>query len=304
MRRVEILQQVAPATRDALVQFVDDVTVRLGRRPLSDHLWLDLRSGGSDGALFVTVAEPRDAGTTVIGLAQVSSAHDGRLLEVVVDPAASDGDTVALDLADTALDAATRAAGGRLTWWVDDATPSVERLAAVHGLAVHRRLHELRRPLPHPERSPVATRPFVPGVDDDAWLGVNNRAFADHGEQGGWTHDMLAMRLAEPWFDADGFRVLDDDRGVMTAFCWTKVHAEQRPPLGEIYVIAVDPHAHGRGLGSAMTLAGLDWMSDHGIVEASLWVDAGNAPAMTMYGRLGFEVHRTRTAFAGTLGIS
>jgi mycothiol synthase len=303
MRRIEILQRLSPATRDELVQFVEDVTAGIGRRPLSDHLWLELRSGGNDGLLVVTVAEPRDAEATVIGLALVSPAHDGQLLEVVIDPAADDGDAIALDLADTALDAVSRVGGGRLTWWVDDATTSVEALAAEHGLAMHRRLHELRRPLPHPDRSPVATRAFVPGVDDDAWLGVNNRAFADHGEQGGWTRETLALRLAEPWFDADGFRVLDDDHGAMTAFCWTKVHHDQRPPVGEIYVIAVDPRAHGRGLGTAMTLAGLDWMSDHGITAASLWVDAGNTAAMTMYRRLGFEVHRTRTAFAGTLEI-
>jgi len=295
MRRVEILQRLSGTVRDELVSFVDGITAQLGARPLSDHLWLDLRSGGSDGFLVFTVAEP-----ATVGLAVVSATHDGRLLEVAVRPG-HDAATVALDLADTAIEAVTRTGGGRLTWWVDDADPDVDALAATHGLALHRRLHELRRPLPHAERSPVATRAFVPGADDEAWLAVNNRAFADHGEQGGWTLETLALRLAEPWFDADGFRVLDDAEGRMVAFCWTKVHHEQSPPLGEIYVIAVDPGAHGRGLGTALTLAGLDWMTDHGIAEASLWVDAGNTAAVAMYERLGFEVHRTRTAFAGTL---
>lgn len=295
MRRIEILHELSEAARDELVAFVAGLTAQLGARPLSDHLWLDLRSGGSDGFLVVTAGEPAP-----IGLAVVSATHDGRMLEVAARPG-HDVAAVALDLADTAIEAAARTGGGRLTWWVDDAGPEVEALATTHGLAVDRRIHELRRLLPHADRSPVTTRAFVPGADDESWLGVNNRAFAAHGEQGGWTHETLALRLGEPWFDADGFRVLDDDHGRMIAFCWTKVHHEQSPPLGEIYVIAVDPSAHGRGLGTALTLAGLDWMTDHGIAEASLWVDAGNTAAVSMYTRLGFDVHRTRTAFAGTL---
>jgi mycothiol synthase len=161
-------------------------------------------------------------------------------------------------------------------------------------------LHEMRRPLPHPDRSAVTTRAFVPGVDDAAWLAVNNRAFADHGEQGGWTDATLALRIAEPWFDADGFRLHEVD-GQLVGFCWTKVHADTDPPLGEIYAIAVDPDAHGRGLGRELTLAGLDSLTDRGIRHANLYVDAGNAPAVRLYERLGFTVHRTRSAYSGRL---
>jgi mycothiol synthase len=161
----------------------------------------------------------------------------------------------------------------------------------------------MRRPLPHPDRSAVATRAFVPGVDDVAWLAVNNRAFADHGEQGGWTEATLALRIAEPWFDADGFRLHEVD-GRLVGFCWTKVHADTDPPLGEIYAIAVDPDAHGRGLGRELTLAGLDSLADRGIRHANLYVDAANAAAVRVYERLGFTVHRTRSAYSGTLGGS
>ncbi|MFK8025199.1 MAG: GNAT family N-acetyltransferase, partial [Ilumatobacter sp.] len=145
---------------------------------------------------------------------------------------------------------------------------------------------------------------FRPGTDDDAWLSVNNRALADLGEQGGWTHETFSQRQQEEWFDAEGFRIHERD-GRVAGFCWTKVHHAGDGPtdpnhesdLGEIYVIAVDPDFHGLGLGSEMTLAGLDHLTDRGIETGLLYVDADNEGAVAMYRKLGFGVHATNAAF-------
>jgi mycothiol synthase len=302
MRRVEIVHRPTPAERDRHVTFIDEITQELGSRPLSDHLWLDLLAGGGDGHVVVVVLEPAPP-ERVLALAQVSAANEGSVLELVARPATAI--EVALDAVDTAIDAVARCGGGRLTWWVDlhdDAgDDAIRALAAEHDLVPARALHEMRRPLPHPDHATITTRSFVPGGDDDAWLAVNNRAFAEHGEQGGWTRDTLALRLAEPWFDPDGFRIHDID-GAIAAFCWTKIHTEHTPPMGEIYVIAVDPSAHGRGLGRQLTLAGLDAISARGVGLANLYVDAANTAAVRLYEGLGFVIHRTRTAFSGTLG--
>jgi len=262
---------------------------------LSDHLWLDFASGGSPGFIGVRVLDPE---RQLVAYAQISQTAGGAELELVgADP------TAAQDAAATALDAYAADGGGAVTWWVDDPEPATLAWAAERGLVAGRALHEMRRPLPHERRAAIHTRAFVPGSDDDAWLAVNNRAFADHPEQGGWTRATLATRLSADWFDADGFRLHEVD-GELAGFCWTKIHpaTDTDPELGEIYVIAADPAFAGRGLGTELTLAGLDSLSDRGVRTADLYVDGGNAAARTLYERLGFTVHRTRTALGGHVG--
>jgi mycothiol synthase len=296
MRVVEIIRRPTDSERRRLVGFVDQMTTSLGARPLSDHLWLDLNTPGSDGLIAVTVAD--EAG--VAGLAQISAANDSASLEVVIHPDVGDRRHVRDDLVETAADSYRRNGGGRLFWWVDDPDESDLELAARIGLTPARELFEMRRNLPLEQHTTVDTRTFVIGQDDSAWVTVNNRAFAEHGEQGGWTTDTLATRFAEPWFDANGFLLHERD-GRLAGFCWTKLHSDREPVLGEIYVIAVAPAFHGHGLGRQLPLAGLDSIAARGVSTAMLFVDADNAPAVAMYERLGFTIHHTRQAFAGNL---
>ena len=200
------------------------------------------------------------------------------------------------------LDAVAAGGGGPVFVWVSDPTPDDDAVASAAGLVTGRDLFELRVPLPTAEPAPpLEWRPFEPGRDDTAFLDVNNRAFAAHPEQGGWTTDILAEHLREPWFDREGFLLHERD-GRLAGYCWTKVHDDADPRLGEIYVIAVDPDLHGGGLGRALTLAGLDWLHrERGIDVGMLYVDAANAPAMHLYERLGFTVHHRDRAYTGAV---
>jgi mycothiol synthase len=302
---VQITTLVGPLTeteRDRLIgatsSLLSEVEGSSGHPPLSDLLLADLRAGGSPG--FVA-AVGRDATGTVVAYAQISTANDTSSLQVALDPGLPDR----IDATDQILGAtlASDQATTRVNWWVDNPDQHIEQLARRHGMARHRTLHQMRRALPTGCESTIATRPFVPGRDDDAWVATNNRAFAGHEEQGGWTRLDLAARMSEEWFDPDGF-LLYEVEGRLAGFCWTKLHPPtetERHALGEIYVIGVDPDLAGRGLGRQLTLAGLDHLARRGAPVGMLHVDAANEAAMRLYRRLDFQVHSTSVAFAATI---
>jgi mycothiol synthase len=198
--------------------------------------------------------------------------------------------------------ALARGAGGHAALWVTEPDDDDAARAAAAGLVPGRQLLQMRRPLPAAAPPPeVATRPFAVGADEEAWLRVNNRAFASHPDQGAWDLETLRARMAEPWFDADGFRLYEAD-GRIAAFCWTKVHEDETPQLGEIYVIGVDPDYEGRGLGKALTLAGLAWLHGKGVHVGMLYVDAANTRAVTLYTGLGFSIDHRDQAFEADVG--
>ncbi|WP_051063363.1 mycothiol synthase [Ilumatobacter nonamiensis] len=301
MTQLEVKRTMRGAEIAEVTALLDTAAAADGRPALSDHLELDLRSGGSsDFAGFVVRSPELDLPAAY---AQLSAGNDNRSFEMVVHPEQRDHTaTIGSELLEAALDVVGAEGGGAVNWWIHEPTPVDRELADAAGMTQDRTLFQMRRPLPTERHATIPTRAFVPGHDDEAWIAVNNRAFAGHAEQGGWTLDTLRKRQQEEWFDPEGFRIHErDDR--IAGFCWTKVHHDAPDGiLGEIYVIAVDPDFHGKGLGSEMTLAGLDHLAAQGITTALLYVDAANEGAVGMYRHLGFEVHSTNAAFVIEVG--
>ncbi|MDE0065248.1 MAG: mycothiol synthase [Acidimicrobiaceae bacterium] len=179
--------------------------------------------------------------------------------------------------------------------WLREVDEKSHAVALASGFVPHRDLWQLRCDLPN-RVSGLDTRPFSES-DIDAFVTLNNRAFDWHPEQGGLTVEAVRKSMTEPWFNADGFRLLDNDDGRLMGFCWTKIHRGADPDLGEIYVIALDPDFHGRGLGKPMTLAGLEWLAAQGLADGMLYVESDNHVANATYAAIGFSRHHTDRAY-------
>jgi mycothiol synthase len=292
----------------AVSALLDVAEAEDGHRPLGEHQWLDLVQGGREGFAGLVAWEPGHGHP--VAYAQVTRGTDSWALEFVVDPHHRDRlDTIGTELVDAALGVVASEGGGHVHMWVPKPTEAHDRIAAGAALHPGRELLQMRCPLPVDDKhrrgaAPLEVRPFRSGTDDEkAWLEVNNRAFRHHPEQGGWDLETLHNREAQPWFDPDGFLLHDED-GRLAGFCWTKIHADEDPPLGEIYVIASDPDFEGKGLGRRLVLAGLDWLTGKGLNTGMLYVDAANKGAVHLYESLGFTIDHVDRAYVGDVAAA
>ena len=304
MRYLDIKREFAPHHVAEVTQLLEAAERADGHRPLSDHLWLDLAQGGRHGFVGLVAWEPGHPHP--VAYAQVSQGNDSYAIELVVDPHHRyEMATIGPEMIEAALGEVAVEGGGHIHWWVFEPTAAHDAVARAVGLSPGRRLHQMRVALPLDQPFELSTRPFEPGADEEAWLTVNNRAFLWHPEQGDWTRDTIVARQTEAWFDPSGFLLHERD-GRLGGFCWTKVHPDHDPVLGEIYVIAVDPDFHGLGLGRALTLAGLDHLARPtatrpGVGVGMLYVDADNTAAVGLYQSIGFGIHRTDRAYVGDI---
>jgi mycothiol synthase len=225
---------------------------------------------------------------TLLQLDGAAAVYSATEAEFVVDPARR-GAGIGTRLLEQILE---RCDPGVKIWAHGD-HPAARALAASHGFAPVRRLVQLRAPVAESSASSVSTRGFRPGIDDDAWLRLNARAFEFHPEQGSVSQADLDELMTEPWFDADDFLVLWEG-DALAGYCWLKIDGT----LGEFYVVGVDPERQGEGLGRRLMDAGFARLAARGIRIAALYVEADNVPAMALYRSLGFTEHSADIQYA------
>jgi mycothiol synthase len=267
-----------------------------GVRPLSEEAELRLQHGGPPGGGDLVVRDRAD----LAGYARFDTGSDGGVeAELVVHPSfRKRGHGAAL------LDRLLDLAGARpLSLWAHGDLPGSAELLTPRGFSRSRALLQMRRDLAgiDPDPRPVLpvgvhVEPFRPGRDEAAWLGVNARAFAAHPEQGSWTAEDVRLREQEPWFDPEGFLLAwrgdPADGGQLLGSHWTKVHPAgdgADEPIGEVYVLGIDPGAQGMSLGRALTDLGLAHLRVRGLGEVLLYVDEDNAAAVRLYESRGFR---------------
>ena len=286
---------LSPELATQVQQLAVTATRADGVAPLSEDVLLHVRHGGGAQARDLTLTS---GGGLLAGYAHLDApdaeARGGDASgELVVHPGYRRRGY------GTALSSALLAgAGGTVVrLWAHGELPGAVALAKAAGFTRFRALWQMRMPLAEvpagdPSLPPgVTIRTFKPGSDEEAWLAVNHRAFAHHPEQGAWTMPDLRLREAEPWFDPAGFFLAERD-GKLAGFHWTKVHpdgGQGGEPIGEVYVVGVDPGQQGGGLGRALTLAGLIHLRRLGLADVMLYVDEDNTAAVRMYTALGFS---------------
>jgi mycothiol synthase len=299
--RLESVGRLTPRQVDAVTALVDAASDVDGVRPLSEHTMLHLRHGGDSPARNLLLWQGE---TTLAAYAHldITDQVEGPSAELVVAPSMRrHGYGRAL------ITGALEESGGQLRLWAHGGLAESALMAEHLGFRRVRMLLQLRRSLSAPLPAPslpagITVRTFEPGADDDRWLRVNARAFADHPEQGDWTSTDLEQRMAETWFDPAGFFLAERD-GELVGFHWTKVHGREdapgdgdghdhehgHEPIGEVYVVGVDPAAQGLGLGRELTVIGLRHLRTLGLHQVMLYVEESNAPAIKLYESLGFS---------------
>jgi mycothiol synthase len=288
------LERLDTKQREEVLTLIADATNLDGVPPVSEHVLLHLRHGGdkSDSHL-IAIHEGKVAGYAHLDLTDLV---EGPSAELVIAPKFR-GKGIGSEL----LKSLTQTPKLRL--WSHGDLPGAKNLAFANCFKRVRTVIQMRRSLTDAidEIDPkISIRSFLPGIDNQSWLELNNRAFKDHPEQSNWGERDLEIRTKESWFDPTGFLIAELDKK-LAGFCWTKVHgghshkhSENEPvhdhdPIGEIYIMGVDPAFQGKGIGRAVTIAGLKHLRYQGIFSAMLYVDELNSSAIKLYKSLGFK---------------
>jgi len=292
------LDHLSDTQQSLVIDLINRTTHHDGTPPIAEHILLHLRYGGDKADSHLLVEKDNQ----VIGYAHLDQTDlvAGPSVELVVDP-----NYRGAGVGKALLSEAIKICGKTLRLWVHGEQEAAHSLAASFSFEKIRTVMQMSKsltdiqPLPALDKE-IIIRSFLPGIDSDAWLELNNKVFKDHPEQGGWHLSDLNHRLSEEWFDEKGFFIVEKNKQVI-ASTWTKVHGEHshdhdgeashaHPVIGEIYITAVDPEYAGLGIGKALTITALNYLKYQELKDAMLYVDFDNKAALSLYDSLGFKL--------------
>jgi mycothiol synthase len=291
------LDHLSDTQQSLVLDLINRTTHHDGTPPIAEHILLHLRYGGDKADSHLLVEKDNQ----VIGYAHLDQTDlvAGPSVELVVDP-----NYRGAGVGKALLSEAIKICGKSLRLWVHGEQEAAHNLAASFNFEKIRTVLQMSKSLTDIQPLPVIDkeiiiRSFLPGIDSDAWLELNNKVFKDHPEQGGWKLSDLNHRLSEEWFDEKGFFIVEQNKQVI-ASTWTKVHGEHsydhgskqshaHPAIGEIYITAVDPAYAGHGIGKALTITALNYLKYQGLTDAMLYVDFDNKAALNLYNSIGFK---------------
>ena len=291
------LQKLSKPQQEAILKLIADTTAFDNTPPIAEHILLHLRHGGDKSDSHLLVEQENQ----VIGYAHLDQTDlvAGPSVELVVAPKFR-----VAGVGKQLLAKAIEICGKNVRLWVHGDQPAAHALATSLGFEKIRSVLQMSRELVQIPKIPkldpaIVIRSFLPGIDNAAWLTLNNEVFKDHPEQGGWQLSDLNIRLGEEWFDEQGFFLAVINEKLIGS-TWTKIHGAHthshsgekethaHPAIGEIYITAVDQEYAGRGIGKVLTITALNYLMYQGLSNAMLYVDFDNKRALNLYQSLGF----------------
>lgn len=170
----------------------------------------------------------------------------------------------------------------------DDALRSFLGSAGLEHVRTHLHLRRdgsqaIGAPLPAGAAVRLAVRDDAAALTD-----LQNAAFGGSWGYARNTTGEIAYRVFDlPDDPPDRVLLLEED-GRLLAYCWT--HQEHAGAPGVIGMVGTAPAEQSRGLGRAVTVAGVNHLTEAGATPIDITVDAENPPAIRLYERLGFTV--------------
>jgi len=288
------LKHLTPALQEQVLSLIKAAQDFDNTPAIAEHVLLHLRHGGDKADSHLVIQKDNQ----VIGYAHLDKTDQvaGPSVELVIHL-----DHRGSGIGSELLKSAIEVCGNKIRLWSHGDLPQARALAQANNFTKVRTVIQMSKDLT--EVSPVncnyQIRSFLPDLDNQAWLTLNNQTFAHHPEQGNWSEADLSIRLNEDWFDEKGFFVAQN-KDKLIGFCWTKIHGghshshlagedhHDHAPIGEIYVTAVSNKYSGKGIGKALTITGLNYLKYQGLNSAMLYVDEDNQAAFNLYKSLGF----------------
>ena len=303
MFKVLVLKELYNSQVNQILEIVLNASETDGARPFSEHVELHLRSGGDRPVIHLVVQN--DLNKIVgYGHLDITDLVAGPSGELVVHP-----DFRLKGIATQIVNEMKNLIGDKpLRLWSHGDTDIAKQFSEKLGFNSIRNIIQMRRSLFAPIDNfsfpqNFSTRNFETSKDFDIFLELNKKCFKDLPDQGSWTSKDLELRIKESWFNPEGFLLVEDEKKQLVGFCWTKVHGQDHnheiddghshlshghEPIGELYVIGVDPDHQNLGLGKTLTLWGLNHLRRNGLDSAMLYVDSDNKKAINLYTSLGF----------------
>jgi mycothiol synthase len=183
-----------------------------------------------------------------------------------------------------------------------------ERQALIerNGFEPVRYFQRMRRALAEPIPAPQFPHGYALRTgnhDPQAWADMYNESFVDHYNFHPHTAEQVRHWTTEVDYRPDLNLVAVAPDGMLAAFAWCSIHAEQNRRTGRLdgtIGLLGTRRGHRRiGLGRAMLLAALERLRDAGMTHAELGVDASSPTgANQLYESVGFETFFSRTLYS------